>query len=294
MTPVAMAPGKTTLAGRRRPVILAASLLAAGAVVLRAAVAVVPKVGDIAPHTEEFLKNDADAKKEDPVAYAKRTLLECDAVAFDVDSTVVVTEGIDLLAKCFNVGKEVAALTTAAMNGGVKFQDAMRDRLNLMAANNMTRKSLEECIKTEGKPVYSKGVLEFVKRLHARGVHVYLVSGGFRNMILPIAKDMNIPEDRVYANTILFKNDGSYKGFDQSAPTSRDGGKPKALKTIAKKGGYKTMIMVGDGATDLQARPPAKVFIGYGGVTVREKVKAGADWFVMGFNEVLNVLPKSK
>ena len=45
--------------------------------------------------------------------------------------------------------------------------------------------------------------------------------------------------------------------------------------------------MVGDGATDLEARPPADGFIGYGGIVVREKVKAGADWFVTDFSELI-------
>jgi len=214
-------------------------------------------------------------------------------VAFDVDSTVVTTEGIDLLAKCFDVGQQVAALTSAAMNGGVKFEDAMAQRLELMAAHNMTRDSLAKCVETEGKPQLTDGVAEVVKRLHARGVDVFLVSGGFRNMIEPVAKLLDIPLERIYANTILFAENGSYAGFDQTAPTCRDGGKPATLKLLQKQG-YKKMLMVGDGATDLQARPPAKAFIGFGGIQVREKVKAGADWFVTGFDEVLAVLPPAE
>jgi phosphoserine phosphatase len=48
--------------------------------------------------------------------------------------------------------------------------------------------------------------------------------------------------------------------------------------------------MIGDGATDMQARPPAKAFIGYGGIIEREKVKNGADWFIKDFNEILSIL----
>ena len=36
----------------------------------------------------------------------------------------------------------------------------------------------------------------------------------------------------------------------------------------------------GDGATDMEARPPADIFVGFGGNVIREKVKGGADWFV--------------
>ena len=54
--------------------------------------------------------------------------------------------------------------------------------------------------------------------------------------------------------------------------------------------GYKTVAMVGDGATDLEARPPADLFVGYGGVVVREKVKAGADIFVTDFGDLIAAL----
>ena len=42
--------------------------------------------------------------------------------------------------------------------------------------------------------------------------------------------------------------------------------------------------MIGDGVTDMQAKPPADLFIGYGGVVAREAVRAGADMFVTDLN----------
>ncbi|CAE8623868.1 unnamed protein product [Polarella glacialis] len=227
---------------------------------------------------------------EDSKAKAQRILLSADAVCFDVDSTVVETEGIDLLAKCYNVEEAVKNLTRNAMEGNVKFQDALAARLDLMQPS---RHSLEECLKTEGKPRFTAGVIEVVRRLHARGTHVFLVSGGFRVMIEPIAEELKVPQDRIFANTILFDEEGNYAGFDETEPTSRDGGKPAVLTQLKRKRGYKNMVMVGDGATDLQARPPAKVFIGFGGIQIREKVKQGADWFVYDFQEVLDVLPEA-
>jgi len=52
--------------------------------------------------------------------------------------------------------------------------------------------------------------------------------------------------------------------------------------------------MVGDGATDMQARPPADAFIGYGGIVVREPVRRGADWFVTHFDELLRELKEGQ
>jgi len=231
---------------------------------------------------------------KESIENTKQLLLKADAVFFDVDSTVVTTEGIDLLGKCFGVMKEISELTQKAMNGNVKFQDAMAQRLELMAEHGMTQEKLEKCVKTEGKPRWSKGVQEVVRRMQALDMDVYLVSGGFRNMIQPIAKKLGIPNEMVYANTILFDADGNYAGFDQEAPTSASGGKPLVLEMMEKEKGYKTMIMFGDGATDMDARAegPAAAFIGYGGVTARAKIKEGADWFIYSFQEILDVLPK--
>ncbi|CAK8990192.1 Phosphoserine phosphatase (PSP) (PSPase) (O-phosphoserine phosphohydrolase) [Durusdinium trenchii] len=232
--------------------------------------------------------------KEDPVERTKRLLKETDAVFFDVDSTVVTTEGIDLIGKCFGIMKEISELTHKAMNGNVKFQDAMAERLQLMADHGMTKEKLEKCVKTEGVPKWSPGIKEVVQMLHKQGTDVYLVSGGFQNMIKPIALELHIPQKMIYANEILFDEQGNYAGFDRKAPTSASGGKPKVLRLMKRRKGYKKMIMIGDGATDLDARleGPAKAFIGYGGVSVREKVKKNADWFITSFQEVLDVLPK--
>jgi len=48
--------------------------------------------------------------------------------------------------------------------------------------------------------------------------------------------------------------------------------------------------MIGDGATDLEARPPASAFIGFGGIVTREKVQKGADWFVTDFKTLIKAL----
>jgi len=217
-----------------------------------------------------------------------------DAVFFDVDSTVVTTEGIDLLGKCFGVMKEISELTHKAMNGNVKFQDAMAERLELMAEHGMTKEKLEDCVEKEGKPQWSPGVQEVVQMFHKQGTDVYLVSGGFQNMIKPLALELHVPQNKIYANVIEFDAEGKYSGFDRSAPTSASGGKPAVLKMMQKKHKYKTMIMFGDGATDMDARTdgPASAFIGYGGVADREKIRLGADWFIYSFQEILDVLPK--
>ena len=47
-----------------------------------------------------------------------------------------------------------------------------------------------------------------VSLLHAKGTTVYLVSGGFRSLIYPLAEYLGIPTRNVYANRLLFNEDG--------------------------------------------------------------------------------------
>ena len=66
-----------------------------------------------------------------------------------------------------------------------------------------------------------------------RGTQVYLVSGGFRLMIEPVADQLSIPKENIFANTILFtEGNREYDGFDAEEFTSRAGGKARAAKHI--------------------------------------------------------------
>lgn len=204
------------------------------------------------------------------------------AVAFDVDSTVITTEGIDELAAALGKREAVAALTRSAMGGSMPFRDALSSRLKLIAP---TRDAMANFVRSH-PAVLTPGMNALVKALQARGTPVFLVSGGFTQMIHPVADVLGVPRSRVFANTVLFnQTTGAYAGFDELAPTSSDGGKARVLQNLKDTHGYKTLIMVGDGATDLQAKPPADVFVGFGGIVEREIVRKGADWFIRDWDE---------
>ncbi len=220
------------------------------------------------------------------IELAKEAIKKADAVCFDVDSTVITEEGIDVLATSLGVGDAVSKLTASAMGGTTLFQNALKARLDLI------KPSIEnlENIQKEHPLQFTHRLKELIEILHKKGKNIYLVSGGFRQMINPIALQLGISVSNIYANNLFFTEDGEYNGFDTNEPTSKDGGKAKVIQELIDKYDYKCVIMIGDGATDMQARPPAKAFIGYGGIIEREKVKNGADWFIKDFNEILSIL----
>ncbi|KAF3438066.1 hypothetical protein FNV43_RR20822 [Rhamnella rubrinervis] len=210
------------------------------------------------------------------------------AVCFDVDSTVCVDEGIDELAEFCGAGKAVAEWTARAMGGSVPFEEALAARLSLFKPSlSQVQDFLEK-----KPPSLSPGIVEVVKKLKANKTDVFLISGGFRQMINPVASILGIPPENIFANQLLFDNSGEFVGFDENEPTSRSGGKATAVQQIRKAQNYKTLAMVGDGATDLEARKPggADLFICYAGVQLRDAVAAKADWLVFSFKDLISSL----
>lgn len=139
---------------------------------------------------------------------------------------------------------------------------------------------------------------ELVSTLQARGKKVFLVSGGFRCLITPIATQLNIPPENIYANRLKFYFTGKYMhqyifiaflryiihihmqmhvigeyaGFDETQPTSRSGGKGEVIRRIKEEKGFNIVVHVGDGSTDLEASPPADAFIGLYNIYLRNRL----------------------
>ncbi|KAL4434247.1 hypothetical protein ABPG75_000688 [Micractinium tetrahymenae] len=224
----------------------------------------------------------------DPSPELLQLIRSADAFTFDVDSTFCADESIDEIAAFLGVGEQVAELTAKAMGGSVPFQDALAGRLGVM---HPSREDLERFLAGH-PPKISPGIPELVLLLRSQGKQVFLVSGGFRIVIHPIAESLGIPIDHVFANTILFDHDGAYDGFDPNEFPSRSGGKREAVQHIKKTHGFKTVVMVGDGITDFEARAEggADAFIGYGGVVYRENVAKLSDWYVFSIADITTAL----
>ncbi|NXH87406.1 SERB phosphatase, partial [Edolisoma coerulescens] len=217
----------------------------------------------------------------------KEIFRSADAVCFDVDSTVIREEGIDELAKFCGVGDAVAEMTRRAMGGTVTFKAALTARLGLI------RPSYEQVQKliSDNPPQLTPGIRELVSRLHQRGVQVFLVSGGFQSIVEHVALQLNIPTANVFANRLKFYFNGEkYAGFDETQPTAESGGKGKVIAHLKEQFHFKKVVMIGDGATDMEACPPGDCFIGFGGNVVRKQVKEKAKWYISHFDELLKEL----
>merc|ERR1719495_2394823 len=122
-------------------------------------------------------------------------------------------------------------MTRNAMGGDLTFRKALADRLELIKPR---RQQIETILSIPGLIRLTDGMKELVDELKARNIDVYLVSGGFHELIDPIAKMLDIPLSNVYANRLVYFFDGHYAGFDHSRPTSESGGKPRVIKKLKK------------------------------------------------------------
>ncbi|XP_057295587.1 uncharacterized protein LOC130624035 isoform X2 [Hydractinia symbiolongicarpus] len=174
---------------------------------------------------------------------AKDIWQSSDAVCFDVDSTVCTGEGIDDLAEFCGVGKEVSDLTEKAMSNGISFRETLRKRLELIKPS---KQKVDEFVRTQPSKLTS-GTKELIDKLRSLNKDVYLVSGGFYSIIKPIADELHIQEDHIFTNRLIFAEDGSYCGFDESQPTSSSGGKKIVAQKLKSNGKYKKNVWFGMG-----------------------------------------------
>jgi phosphoserine phosphatase len=189
-------------------------------------------------------------------------------VLFDCDSTLSAIEGIDELA--VHCREDVERLTDAAMRGRIPLEEVYGRRLELVKP---TRRSVEAL----GREYVARLVpdaRETVAALQAAGVEVRIISGGLLPAVLAVANAVGVAEDHVAAVDITFDADGSYAGFDGSSPLAATGGKRTAIErwNIAR-----PAMMVGDGNTDLEARPVVDLFVAFAGVVERPSVVRAAD-----------------
>ncbi len=117
---------------------------------------------------------------------------------------------------------------------------------------------------------------ETVAALRAEGIAVRIVSGGLRPAVLAVARALGVPDEHVAAVDVRFDRLGDYAGWDDASPLAYTMGKRAQLESWGS-ALLPPVMIVGDGITDLEARPPADAFIAFAGVIARDAVIAAAD-----------------
>ena len=195
-------------------------------------------------------------------------------VVFDVDSTLIRDEVIELLADAAGKRAEVKAITDAAMAGELDFSQSLAARVAMLAG--VTENVFEQTI---SRIQVTEGAIELIEQIHRAGGKVAAVSGGFIQVLEPLAKTLNL--DFYRANT-LEVSAGALTG-KTIGPVIDRATKASSLVEWAGQLGLtpSQCIAVGDGANDLEMMKVAGLGVAFNAKPV---VRHQADLVLDGEN----------
>jgi phosphoserine phosphatase len=163
-------------------------------------------------------------------------------LVFDVDSTLIREEVIELLAEEAGARERVADITHRAMSGEIDFEQSLRQRVALLAG-------LPESVisRVQKRINLSTGAKELIKTVHDAGGMVGAVSGGFTQLLVPLARELGLDFHR--ANHLEIVNGvitGNLLGeiIDRAA-------KATALLEWKNTSKLSHTVAIGDGANDV-------------------------------------------
>jgi phosphoserine phosphatase len=212
-----------------------------------------------------------------------------DLIFFDCDSTLSAIEGIDELARLKGKEWRVSVLTDKAMNGDLDLAQVYGKRLQAIRPTRGQLKAIEEMYWEKIVPD-AEAVLA---ALHYLGKEVFIISGGLAEPVRGFGKRLGVPPENIRAVELEYnqlagdwwqyyepRTQYTHTYLDyQVGPLTVSSGKPMMVRELAgNRPGRK--LMVGDGMSDLVTRTEVDLFVGFGGVVSRAKVRDNAEAFI--------------
>ena len=214
------------------------------------------------------------------------------SLIFDFDSTFVKIETIDLLAelslKDDSNAKEkisqISEITKKAMAGEIDFPTALEQRLSILSLNSNIVFEITNEISNQVTDSFKRNK-ELIKSLSD---DIWIVSGGFSEIICPIVNEYGISDNHVIANSFIY--DGNLIiGCDRNNFLFQNKGKTKAIKSL---GITNLIIMIGDGFTDLEVylNGAANQFICFTENIERRRVVKESELVASDFEGIMKLL----
>ena len=174
----------------------------------------------------------------------------------DMDMTIVAAETLDEVAARLGLGDRIAAITTRAMRGEIDFDSALRERIEMLAGQ-----PVQMFHEVASQLKLNPGASEMLAAAKAAGVHCVLISGGFAQVVEPLAKRLGF--DEFYCNH-LEVSEGMLTGGVLEPVVNADY-KCSVLQRLARSRGHSlaACCAIGDGANDLPMLRAAGLGIAY-------------------------------
>jgi phosphoserine phosphatase len=198
----------------------------------------------------------------------------------DVDSTLIEDEVIELLADAAGARDEVAAIARSVMAGELDFAESLHARVATLAGLPST-----VFADAAARIRLTAGVPELVAGLHAHGSVIGVVSGGFHEVLDPIAESLGLDFWRANRLEVV---DGALTGR-VDGPVVDAAGKAAALREWAEEARVAPAhtVAVGDGANDLLMMDAAALSVAF---NAKPRVRDHAD-VVVTHCDLSQVLP---
>jgi phosphoserine phosphatase len=222
-------------------------------------------------------------------------------ICFDCDSTLSTIEGIDELARQKNKLAEVKRLTDAAMEGEVHLESVYDRRLQLLCPTRAEIRALAQA--------YQQGLVpdtrEVFHTLKEANKEIFIISGGLLGAVRPFGEWLGLPPENIRAVNVRYNLlSGQWWDYQQDQWGQRPDVEyldPEATPLIASHGKAEVVqsllwgragrsLLVGDGMSDVAARPAVDLVVGFGGVVTRRHVLAAAEVFIQ-CNSLSPLLP---
>ncbi len=172
---------------------------------------------------------------------------------FDFDSTFIQVEALDVLCEIIyennsngqHVLSEIQRLTNLGMEGKLSLKESLTQRIELLQANRDHLGTVIEALRHK----VSNSVIRNRSFFKQHADDIYIISNGFKEIIIPIVQEYGIKPEHVLANTFRFDHNGKIIGFDEKDELCENKGKVLKIKSLNLKG---EVIMIGDGYTDYE------------------------------------------
>ncbi|HYG41252.1 MAG TPA: phosphoglycerate dehydrogenase [Cytophagales bacterium] len=173
----------------------------------------------------------------------------------DFDSTFAKVESLDeLLASTLaaqhdgeEIIKEIKKITDLGMEGGISFKESLVKRVAFLKANKKQLEPLIEGLKDQVSESFKRNKDFLIKQSD----NIYIISSGFKDLIIPVVAEYGIKPENVYANSFVYDSQGNIVGFDETCLLSGDNGKVKQMQALNLQG---EVYVIGDGYTDYEIK----------------------------------------
>ncbi len=219
-----------------------------------------------------------------------------DNIIFNFDSTLIHAEGVELILEQALQRQEAPSRASQletlgktsmlADIGELSVADALHQ---CFALAKVTRTDVE-AVAARVLETLNPRVIECLAALQQAGKRIFIFSTGFEELVRPVTRALQVPDDHVFTNQLIYDYQGEVIGFNEKNPLFLSAGKGFLIEQLKNDGRLPGgTAVVGRSASDLAIRKNnvARIFVYFAGARTHEEVRRQADFVVDRFDHLL-------